>query len=139
MVLLGDLRNSPAHAWALPEAGAAVGHPCSTSGLAASTLGRGKRQGRKQDSLGGLYTSARQLGEESRSGCSLGQVSSQLCVSRGAAAPHESRLDQVLQPWQALGSHGSSLGLPWVLPQPAGLLSQPACLISGDRARLSCE
>lgn len=130
-VLGGYLRNSPAHAWALPQARAAVGHPCSMSVLAASTLGRGKRWGRKQDSSGGLYTSARQLGEESRTGCSLGQVSSQLCVSRGAAAPHESPLDQVLQPWQALGSHGSSLGLPWVLPWPAGLLSQPACLIRG--------
>lgn len=94
----------------LPQAGAAVGHPCSTSGLAVSTVGRGKRRGRKQDSSGGLYTSARQLGEESRAGCSLGQVSSQLRVSRGAAAPYESPLAQVLQPWQALGFHGGSLG-----------------------------
>ena len=73
-------------------------------------MGRGKKQGKKQDGSGSLYRSAQAAGEESRPGRLLWQVSSQLQLSRGAAASHANLLawtPAALQLRHDLGSHGA--------------------------------
>lgn len=104
LVLEGRLCHASCGATS-PQAGGTIGCLCRRLGIVASSVGRRKKWGRKQDRQEAItLVTGSWGGGKNYAGCLPGQVSSQLQLSRGAAASRESLLAHMLQPWQLSGS-----------------------------------